>query len=122
MEKIRLVIYRVNENLMIDDMITDRSGGGGEGGNAHAAASQTEQVNELLIQMQHMKIEVMNMQSSIEQQVGNFRVFTSNQFHVVNNNIRRFGGTIQGAVARQNRREARRTEQQQQAQAAAQLQ
>ena len=104
-------------------------GGGGEPATGGEAAlmpvvgrgNQYDDIQAVLIQLQNQTRQQMTtMEQHIDASVSSFQTWTRSQFNFVNNNIRRFGGTIQGAVARQDpvqAQERRAAENQQAAQA-----
>jgi Transcriptional activator of glycolytic enzymes len=140
-QRVPLHVYRINDTLCIDPVVslqtpqqqqqqgTIPAGGGGEsvvvGGVAPIPGSsgrgnQYDDIQAILIQQQHLRQQMTNMEQRIDGSLSSFQAWTRSQFNVVNNNIRRFGGTIQGAMARQDPVQAqeRRAWENQQVQAA----
>ena len=102
--KVPLHIYRVNGVLMIDPVDTTAATGtttggtvvGGGGGIANEAAQQT-----VLVRMNRMEQTQTQYQVSTTTQLTELRSYVGSQFRIANNNIRAFGGTIQGSLVRQ---------------------
>ena len=96
------MIYRVQEQLCIDEVVGLVEGGdNGDGGmgalGAGAAAPVNDQLQALAIQVQQVKQGQSIMHSQLEASIGSLRIWCGQQFNLVNSNVRRFGGTIQGA-------------------------
>ena len=117
--RVPLHVYRINDTLCIDPilqmtpqpqgnngMVAGEQGpattgddgnpiNGGRGGGG-------DDLQSVLIQLQHQRQLLANMEQRIDGSIDAFRTWTKIQFSITNNNIRRFGGTIQGAIARQD--------------------
>jgi hypothetical protein len=123
--KVPLVVYRIADNLCIDELGVPMAGEGEQGDAvmqheaAVAAAGERhdngEQFQALLIQLQQTQTTVNNNHQSVLNSIGSLRSWSEGQFQQLNSNIRRFGGTIQGGLARQGnqvqRQQARAEEQ-----------
>ena len=122
--RVPLHVYRINDTLCIDPILqmmpqpqgnnvmvagegpatttggdgNPRNGGGGGGG-----GGDDDDLQSVLIQLQHQRQLLANMeQRRIDGSIETFRTWTTIQFSVTNNNICQFGGTRQGAIARQD--------------------
>jgi Transcriptional activator of glycolytic enzymes len=105
-ERVPVTIYRIQDTLMINEMPqrTDHDGGGAA---PTAAVGTPAVVND----QQHAQvlINVQALQQAVAQNHQQQIDWALNQFRTVNNNIRANGGTIQGALARQDpQQQARR--------------
>ena len=121
-QRVPLHVYRINDTLCIDPVVAlptlqqqgtiVAAAAGGEETAAGAGVAlmpgpsgrgnHYDDLQAILIQLQHQRQQMTNMEQRIDGSLSSFRAWTRNQFNVVNNNIRRFGGTIQGAIARQD--------------------
>lgn len=121
-EKIPLNIYQVSGNLVIEDIV-----GGNHGGQAAAAGTGGQQLNGggshqllqgILLQVGQTRQAVSLLHMHVDNQFQAMKTWQQRQNVLINSNIRRFGGTIQGAFARQdpqqaaNRRDAAAQQQQ----------
>ena len=108
--RIPLTIYRIQDTLMIDEMPTVE--GGNNVGKAVPGALQAvneQQQAQLLINIQALQQSTAQNHQQTQNSIASLRTWAVGQFRTVNNNIRAFGGTIQGAVARQDpQQQARR--------------
>ena len=100
-EKVPLHIYRVRDLLMIDpigegDLVSGGGGAGVAGGAALAEAVQT-----MMVRSSRAEIEGNQRHAATQQQLHEMRNHFDRQFKTLNNNIRGFGGTIEGAFVRQ---------------------
>jgi hypothetical protein len=110
-------VYRINDTLCIDPVVSSQTpqqgtiaAGGGDtvaGGIAPMPTSggrgnQYDDIQDILIQQQHQRQQMTSMEQRIDASLSSIQAWTRSQFNVVNNNIRRFGGTIHGAMARQD--------------------
>ena len=99
--KVPLYVYRIEDRLMIDEILQD---------NNEATGNNTQAiVNQLttgIMSHQALLVKLDRMERQINEQFG--QVFAmieasnrlaTNHYHSMNNNIRRFGGTIEGAFA-----------------------
>ena len=124
--RVPLHVYRINDALCIDPIVMQREGEGDATGapGAHSATTagsrgDNDSYQALLIQLQHLRQQTTSMEQRIDGSLNSFRTWTKSQFTIVNNNIRRFGGSIQGGLARQDpaRAQERRAAENQQAEA-----
>jgi Transcriptional activator of glycolytic enzymes len=112
--RVPLTIYRVQDTLMIDEMIVQGDNGGGNGPTAGTAAGTAPVVNQqqhaqVLINLQALQQNVAQNHQQQQESMASLRTWCGNQFRTINNNIRAHGGTIQGAFARQDpQQQARR--------------
>ena len=110
--RVPLTIYRIQDTLMIDEMTAGETEPAPEAGGAGGAAPvgfNNQQVQQLLINLQSLQRSVAENHQQMTQSVSSLRTWTQQQFRTVNTNIRSFGGTIQGALARQDpQQQARR--------------
>ena len=112
--RVPLTIYRIEDTLMIDEMLQhDAEGGGvvGAAGPAAPAAVNQQQHAQLLVNLQSLQQSVAQNHQQQQQSLASLRQWAVGQFRVVNNNIRAFGGTIHSAVARQDPQEQARRRQ-----------
>lgn len=106
--RVPLNIHRIQDTLMIDDITEDPTGaapggtngsvgngGNGDSGNGNHNAAPL--VNVQRIQQQQAS----NHQQALEA-IAEQRQWSIDQFRTINNDIRAFGGTIQGSVASQD--------------------
>ncbi|KAI2506250.1 hypothetical protein MHU86_8185 [Fragilaria crotonensis] len=107
--RVPLHVYRINDTLCIDPVVVQREEGGAPGvpaTNAGGHGNQQQRDNDsyqaLLIQLQHQRQQMTGMEQRIDGSLNSFRTWTRSQFTIINNNIRRFGGSIQGGLARQD--------------------
>jgi len=122
-KKVRLVVYRVQEQLMIDEVAGEdppaAGGGGVAGGNVaggNGSVSQ-EQHQALLIQLQQIRDSMHANHQQTQATLNALRLWIESQLLRINNNVRRFGGTIQGGLARQGNQRQRQQVVQQERQA-----
>ena len=103
-QRVPLTIYRIQDSLMIDEMIPR----GGDNDGPHVAAMPA---NQAVTEQQHSQvlINVQSLQQQVAQNhqqgmdaIASLRDWALNQFRTVNGNIRAYGGTIQGALVRQH--------------------
>jgi Transcriptional activator of glycolytic enzymes len=109
--RVPLTIYRIQDTLMIDEMVIQRGGDNGAPA-APAAGGQVvtdQQHAQVLINVQALQQAVAQNHQQHSDAIASLREWAHNQFRLVNNNIRAHGGTIQGALARQDpQQQARR--------------
>ena len=114
-ERVPLTIYRVQDTLMIAEMInTDNGDNGGVAPPAVPGAGgvvTNQQHQQVLISLQSLQQSVAQNHQQLTQSIASLRQWALNQFRTVNTNIRSFGGTIEGAVARQDPQQAARRRQ-----------
>ena len=107
--RVPLTIYRIQDTLMIDEMTAGETEPAPEAGGAAPVGFNNQQVQQLLINLQSLQRSVAENHQQMTQSVSSLRTWTQQQFRTVNTNIRSFGGTIQGALARQDpQQQARR--------------
>ena len=99
--KVPLHVYCNKEVLDINSLVDDQPGEGGRpvataGGNMTNDTAQT-----ILIRLNRIDQNLINSDVNINTQLSDIRNWTHGQFRVLNNNIRAYGGTIQGALVRQ---------------------
>ena len=75
------------------------------------AAVNDQQMAQVLINLQALQQSVAQNHQQQSASIASFRDWALNQFRTVNNNVRSFGGTIQGAMARQDPQQAARRRQ-----------
>jgi hypothetical protein len=110
-EKVPLVIYRVNDQVAVD-LVEQLRGAEGQplapvrqGDVPPQAQGQQEQLNGLIVQMQQMNRNMLAMQAQLDASIADFRRWTVTQFSAVNAGVRQFGGTLQGGFVRQDPRQ-----------------
>jgi hypothetical protein len=105
--KTRLHVYRINENLMIDAVVHvggDSGGpavGGGGGGTIVGIGANNESIQALLIRQQAQEQRMEQNHQAQLGAIGELRQEMKAGFRVLNNNIRCFGGRIEGSFSRQ---------------------
>jgi Transcriptional activator of glycolytic enzymes len=120
-EKVSLNIYRIQDTLMIDEVPELIGNGGGFAAPAAPAGAPTggvpagavnainqQQSAALLVNIQRLQQQQSQNHQQAMDSIAALRTFSLNQFRTVNNNIRAFGGTIQGGFARQDFQQAAR--------------
>ncbi|KAK1737232.1 hypothetical protein QTG54_012099 [Skeletonema marinoi] len=98
-EKIRLHIHRMNDQLFITPIGEGQLVAGASGGSAGMLG--TEAVQTLIIRQQQYQQETNQRFDSQASQLYELRNYCGCQFRRLNNNIRSFGGTIEGSFVRQ---------------------
>jgi hypothetical protein len=113
--RVPLNIYRIEDNLMIDLLhgladdaaagVAERDNGapvaGGRVGAAALAATDPT-VQAILVNIQQVRQQEAQHHQQNQDSISGLRAWATDQFRKVNNNIRAFGGTIQGGFARQD--------------------
>jgi hypothetical protein len=114
--KVPLHIYHINKMLQIDEVVTDvgASVAAPVGGNAMVAVQDrkntvaplghglgNEVMQSMLIQMNRMEHVQAQSQQTLLNAMSEMQTQHRRQFQVVNNNIRCFGGCIEGSLVRQ---------------------
>jgi hypothetical protein len=74
----------------------------GTGGGSNQQQRDNDSYQAVLIQLQQQKQQMTGMEQRIDGSLNSFRTWTRNQFTILNNYVRQFGGTIQGGLARQD--------------------
>lgn len=113
-ERVPLHIYSVNGNLCIDEMTMSppggdggNNGGGGGGGVGGAPMGVYGTTNHAVLQsillaQQRCQQSLSLLQVQVDNGFSAFKVWQQQRFVTLNDNVRRFGGTIQGGFARQD--------------------
>ena len=111
--KVPLHIYRINEMLQIDEVVTVGGAAAPIGGNAMMAVQDTnnpvalghglgnEVMQSMLIRMNRMEQVQAQSQQTLLNAMSEMQTQNRRQFQVLNNNIRCFGGRIEGSLVRQ---------------------
>jgi len=111
-EKVQLHVYRHEDETMIEEIMPTQSTnelrhtgdalarvpadvGGGNGATQHVLQTVVIQQRNLLQQMNDLRV-------AVHQNDAATRVWMENKFRNINDNIRRFGGTMQGSLIRQD--------------------
>ncbi len=97
-------MYRFDDHLMIDEVLIVEDG---EDGNATAAVgtnlrTRGEEMQSMMIRMNRLKQKVDQNHNAVQATLSNQRACMGRMFRQINNNIRCFGGTIEGALLIQN--------------------
>jgi hypothetical protein len=117
--RVPLHAYRINDAMCIDPVVplqhADKDGGAPgaivagtpgvptmAGGRGNQQQCDNDSYQALLIQMQHQRQQMTGMGQRIDGSLDSFWTWTRNQFTIVNNNVHRFGGSIQGGLAWQD--------------------
>ena len=97
-KKVPLHVHRLNDRLMISPILEgdEVAGVGGHGGMPGNEAMQT-----ILLRQHQYQVETNQRFDSLGSQMWDMRNFFGRQLKQVNNNIRSFGGTIEGSFVRQ---------------------
>lgn len=120
-KKVPLVVYRVEDQLCIDEVSDEvqqviEQNGAAAGNTAHGNFVTREQYNALLVQLHQMRSAMHVHHAQHEASVAALKAWLEVFLSRINNNVRRFGGTIQGGLARQanqaNRQQAGEQDQQ----------
>jgi len=103
-EKAPLHVYSINGNLCIDKMTQGGGQAAGVAGAAPAvgAATHGAVLQSILLNQQRANSSQALMQVQIDNGFASMKQFIGPQFVTLNDNVRRFGGTIQGGFARQD--------------------
>jgi hypothetical protein len=106
-KKVSLHVYRIEDQTMIDEILqeeqqTDTLGGALErlpapGGGNHAVQHILKTV---VIMQQNLQRLMQNLESRMNNQDQANREYMDSKFRTINNNLRAYGGTIQGAMSR----------------------
>ena len=104
--KIPLCIYRVNDQLQIDEVRNEDLVGGshwndGVAGTAVSRAS-TEAMQALLVRSSRAEQQMNNMQLTLQASISKQKTFFDSRLRILNNNVRAVWGTIDGGLALQN--------------------
>ena len=103
-EKIALHVYRgPNGTFGIDDCVGVGTGAEGavEGALRGGGPMTAEMGQTILVRMHALETSQMQGQMNVLATVSEFRNYCTSQFRLLNNNIRTYGGTIQGSFMRQ---------------------
>ena len=91
--KIQLTVYRVADQVCVDELTGIITGTGGDDGAQLEAAqtigAQQEHIQQLMLQLQETKQQVASLQYSMEASIGGLRTDMGRQFSTVNRNIGR---------------------------------
>ena len=102
-KKVPLHVDRVDELLMIDELPTNAQGVAGAGTtNAGIAASQ-ERDQAMVIRIERCERAITQSTQANQSAIGELRNYVGENFRVLNNNVRAFGGRIEGSLVRQRR-------------------
>ena len=114
-ERVPLHIYSVNGNLCIDEMTMGpqvggdgNNGGGGGGGDPGAPSmgvygtTNHAVLQSILLAQQRCQQSLSLLQVQVDNGFSAFKVWQQHRFVTLNDNVRRFGGTVQGGFARQD--------------------
>ena len=106
-KKVRLNIYRVRHQLLIDPVDDDQLVAGGGGlvhGAAHGGMAAEEALQTMTLQFSQFCNEVNQRFAAESAEIQESRNFMKKQFKVLNNNIRCYSGTIEGSLVRRRTR------------------
>ena len=105
-ERVPLHIYSVNGNLCIDEVNTAgtflNAGGVAATATGTAPGANTAVLQSILLQQQRTAQSVSALHMHVDSQFQVMKVWQQQRFATMCDNIRRFGGTIQGGFARQD--------------------
>lgn len=99
-KKVPLSIYQVNDKLMIDPLMDDGVGIGRRSGLAAGPTpgNHDEVQQAVLIRLNRLEQAMNQMHMGMQASTAELRHYCGTNFRVLNNNIRCYGGTIQGAL------------------------
>ena len=108
--KVPVHVYRMEDETCIDEIMQQREPQQGGTVGDHLAqvpvqgggAAQQHVLQTVVVQQRNLQRQLEQMQVAMHNMDQNSRVYMENKFRVLNNNIRRFGGTIQGGFVRQD--------------------
>ena len=120
--KVPLNIYRIQDTLMIDEIpeLDDGNGGAAAVGapvgapagvpaGAAGATANGQYSAAVLVNVQRLQQQQAQNHQQLSDSIASLRTWSRDQFRTINNNIRSFGGTVQGGLARQDpQQQARR--------------
>jgi len=110
-EKIPLHVYSVNGNLCIDEMTQGQQGGGNAADQADGGATaftgvgattQGAVLQSILLNQQRSNSAQALIQVQMDNGFSSMKQYIDRRFVTLNDNVRRFGGTVQGGFARQD--------------------
>lgn len=103
-KKIPVVVYRISDNLRIDLVPGGGNPPAGDvlGAVPPMAQGMQEQINALLIQNNQLQQQLAVTQQNLERMLAEHLHWHEIRYTTINDNIRRFGGTVVGAFARQD--------------------
>jgi hypothetical protein len=106
-KKVPLCIYQVNDKLMIDPLTEDGVGVGRRSGLAAGPtpANHDEVQQAVLIRLNRLEQVMNQMHMGMQASTAELRHYCGTNFRVLNNNIRCYGGTIQGALVLQQQQQ-----------------
>ena len=110
MKKVPLHVYRLEDKLMIEPQVSFDGGANIVRAGANQAGSlvTSEMIQTILIRLNHMDHAIQTLFNLQQAGLAEHRVWMANKFGVVNNNIRAFGGTIEGGFQIQRANAGRR--------------
>jgi Transcriptional activator of glycolytic enzymes len=114
--KVSLNVYRIQDTLMIDEMPHHDGGGDAAAANPTPQQQQNPQQNQqqqaaVLINIQRLQQQQSQNHQQAMDSIAALRTWSHNQFKTVNGNIRAFGGTLPGALVRQDPQQRARRQQ-----------
>jgi hypothetical protein len=111
-QRVPLHVYRDEEETIIDEILADDLPTGPEGRNVGESLAQipasggttaTQHVlKTLILQQRNLQRQLNDLENRISNVDSSNRAWLENRFRQLNGNIRRFGGTIQGGLVRQD--------------------
>ena len=104
-DRVPLTIYRIQDTLMIDKIRAEPRADNNDGARAAQPVQATpnnQNWQTVLVNLQRIQQEEAQRHQQTMNSIASLQRWCRDQFRTVNNNIRAFGGTIQGAVARQD--------------------
>lgn len=103
-EKIRLHIHRINDQLLISPILEGQlvaGSGSGSGGGGAAGMATSDAIQTVIIRQLQFQQETNQRFDSQASQINDLRNFCGSEFRRLGRNIRSYGGTIEGAFVRQ---------------------
>uniref|UniRef100_A0A7S2KS93 Transcription activator GCR1-like domain-containing protein n=1 Tax=Skeletonema marinoi TaxID=267567 RepID=A0A7S2KS93_9STRA len=108
-EKIPLHVHRLRDKLLISEV---RAGSLVQGVDGRDGSGMTypEAVQTLLLRQDQLELTMNQRFEGVSSQIHNLQNFNGKNFRLLNNNLRSYGGTIQGSFVQQRTREMRAQE------------
>ncbi|CAJ1938212.1 unnamed protein product [Cylindrotheca closterium] len=108
-EKVPLFVHRRDDQLMIDEaIIIDGDGSTGAGGAVVAGNATYDLFQSIQINIQQLQQQLNNVAARSDTNFSDLRAYIRHRDRILNNNIRAFGGTIEGGLQIQQANAGRR--------------
>lgn len=100
-EKVALHIHRLRDKLLISEVRGASLVQGADGRDATIGMSNPEAIQTVILRQDQLEQTVLQRTAGLASQIYGLRTFNDKQFKLLNNNLRSYGGTIQGSFVRQ---------------------